>query len=124
MAIVDADRRGADGPDAADDRVLRIVAEILESDGYEAVALRTAARRGGRECRAAHHDDARDVVRRMRSARHVAWGARRARAGTDTREALPAGMAQRQQMMTEHMAMMQMMMDMMTQRMPASPATQ
>jgi hypothetical protein len=33
-------------------------------------------------------------------------------------------MAQRHQMMTEHMAMMQMMMDMMTQRMPASPATQ
>ena len=45
MAIVDADRRGADGPDAADDRVLRIVAEILESDGYDAVALRTVARR-------------------------------------------------------------------------------
>ncbi len=45
-------------------------------------------------------------------------------AGMDHSKGMPAGMAQRHQMMTEHMAMMQMMMDMMTQRMPASPATQ
>lgn len=37
---------------------------------------------------------------------------------------MPAGMARRHQMMTEHMSMMQMIMDMMMQRMPASPATQ
>ena len=45
-------------------------------------------------------------------------------AGMDHSKGMPAGMAQRHQMMTEHMAMMQMMMDMMMQRMPASPATQ
>ncbi len=45
-------------------------------------------------------------------------------AGMDHSKGMPAGMAQRQQMMTEHMAMMQMMMDMMMQRMPASPAIQ
>lgn len=43
--------------------------------------------------------------------------------GMDHSKGMPAGMAQRHQMMTEHMAMMQMMMDMMMQRMPASPAT-
>ena len=45
-------------------------------------------------------------------------------AGMDHSKGMPAGMAQRHQMMTEHMAMMQMMMDMMMQRMPASPAAQ
>lgn len=45
-------------------------------------------------------------------------------AGMDHSKGVPAGMAQRHQMMTEHMAMMQMMMDMMMQRMPASPVTQ
>lgn len=45
-------------------------------------------------------------------------------AGMDHSKGMPAGMAQRHQMMTEHMAMMQMMMDMMMQRMPASPTTQ
>jgi len=44
--------------------------------------------------------------------------------GMDHSKGMPADMAQRHQMMTEHMAMMQMMMAMMTQRMPASPATQ
>ena len=44
--------------------------------------------------------------------------------GMDHSKGLPAGMAQRHQMMTEHMTMMQMMMDMMMQRMPASPAVQ
>jgi hypothetical protein len=44
--------------------------------------------------------------------------------GMDHSKGMPADMAQRHQMMTEHMATMQMMMDMMTQRMPASPATQ
>ena len=44
--------------------------------------------------------------------------------GMDHSKGVPAGMAQRHQMMTEHMAMMQMMMDMMMQRMPASPANQ
>jgi|JI8StandDraft_1071087.scaffolds.fasta_scaffold49220_2 hypothetical protein len=43
-------------------------------------------------------------------------------AGMDHSKGMPAGMAQRHQMMTEHMAMMQMMMDMMAQRMPAMPA--
>lgn len=42
--------------------------------------------------------------------------------GMDHGKGMPAGMAQRHQMMTEHMAMMQMMVDMMMQRMPASPA--
>jgi len=37
---------------------------------------------------------------------------------------MQAEMAKREQMMTDHRAMMQMMMDMMMQRMPASPATQ
>jgi hypothetical protein len=32
---------------------------------------------------------------------------------------MPTDMEKRQQMMTDHMAMMQMMMDMMTDRMPA-----
>ncbi len=45
-------------------------------------------------------------------------------AGMDHGKGMPAGMAQRHQMMTEHMAMMQMMMDMMAQRMPASPPAQ
>ena len=45
-------------------------------------------------------------------------------AGMDHSKGMPAGMAQRHQMMTEHMAMMQMMMDMMMQRMPASPVAQ
>jgi hypothetical protein len=45
-------------------------------------------------------------------------------AGMDRGQGMPAGMAPRHQMMTEHMAMMQMMMDMMAQRMPASPAAQ
>jgi hypothetical protein len=44
--------------------------------------------------------------------------------GMDHSKGMPAGTAQRHQMMTEHMAMMQMMMDMMMQRMPASPVTQ
>jgi HPt (histidine-containing phosphotransfer) domain-containing protein len=37
-------------------------------------------------------------------------------------QGMPGGMAQRHQMMTDHMAMMQMMMDMMAQRMPPVPA--
>jgi hypothetical protein len=37
---------------------------------------------------------------------------------------MPADMVQRHQMMTAHMATMQMMMDMMMQRMPAAPAAQ
>jgi hypothetical protein len=41
--------------------------------------------------------------------------------GTGDSKAMPADMAQRQPMMTQHMAMMQMMMDMMAQRM--SPAS-
>ena len=45
-------------------------------------------------------------------------------AGMDHNKGMPADMTQRQQMMTEHMAMMQMMMDMMAQRMPASPPAQ
>ena len=45
-------------------------------------------------------------------------------AGMDHSKGMPAGMAQRHQMMTEHMATMQLMMDMMMQRMPASPAIQ
>ncbi len=45
-------------------------------------------------------------------------------AGMDHSKGMPAGMAQRHQMMTEHMAMMQMMMDMMMQRMPASAVAQ
>lgn len=36
-------------------------------------------------------------------------------------KAMPPGMAQRHQMMSEHMATMQLMMDMMKQRMPATP---
>lgn len=35
---------------------------------------------------------------------------------------MPADMAKRQQMMTEHMASMQMMMSMMLDRMPSDPA--
>lgn len=42
----------------------------------------------------------------------------------DHSKGVTAGMAQRHQMMPEHMDMMQMMMDMMMQRMPASLATQ
>jgi hypothetical protein len=42
----------------------------------------------------------------------------------DHRKGMSVGMAQRHRMMTDHMAMMQMMMDMMMQRMPASPAAQ
>ena len=45
--------------------------------------------------------------------------------GMDTMEkpmAMPAEMGQHHDMMTQHMAMMQMMMDMMAQRMPAAPA--
>lgn len=55
---------------------------------------------------------------------HGGMGGMSGMAGMDHSKGMPAGMAQRHQMMTEHMAMMQMMMDMMTQRMPASPATQ
>ena len=36
---------------------------------------------------------------------------------------MPADMAKRRQMMTDHMAMMQTMMDMMADRMPAAPAS-
>jgi hypothetical protein len=39
-------------------------------------------------------------------------------------KAMPADMAKRHQMMTDHMAMMQMMMDMMMQRMPPMAAAQ
>ena len=39
-------------------------------------------------------------------------------------KAMPADMAQRHTMMTQHMAMMQMMMDMMSQRMPPASGTQ
>jgi hypothetical protein len=37
-------------------------------------------------------------------------------------KAMPAEMAKRHQMMTEHSAAMQLMMDMMMERMPATPA--
>ncbi len=37
-------------------------------------------------------------------------------------EVMQAAMAKRRQMMTDHMAMMQMMMDMMSERMPPAPA--
>ena len=36
---------------------------------------------------------------------------------------MPTDMAKRHQMMTDHMAMMQMMMDMMMQRVPSALAT-
>ncbi len=39
-------------------------------------------------------------------------------------KAMPADMAQRHKMMTQHMAMMQMMMDMMSQRMPPDSGKQ
>ena len=55
---------------------------------------------------------------------HGGMGGMSGMAGMDHSKGMPAGMAQRHQMMTEHMAMMQMMMDMMMQRMPASPVTQ
>jgi len=44
-------------------------------------------------------------------------------AGMGDGKGMPADMAQRHQKMTDHMAMMQMMMDMMADRMPAAPAT-
>ena len=44
-------------------------------------------------------------------------------AGTGDGKGMPADMAQRHQKMTDHMAMMQMIMDMMADRMPAAPAT-
>ena len=43
-------------------------------------------------------------------------------AGMGDGKAMPPEMAKRHQMMTDQMAMMQMMMDMMMQRMPATPA--
>ena len=43
-------------------------------------------------------------------------------AGMGDGKGMPADMAKRHQMMTDHMAMMQMMMDMMADRMPAAPA--
>ena len=43
--------------------------------------------------------------------------------GEGTNKGMPAEMAKRQQMMTDHMASMQMMMDMMADRMPPAPAT-
>ena len=42
--------------------------------------------------------------------------------GMDDGKGMPADMAKRQQTMADHMAMMQMMMDMMADRMPAAPA--
>ncbi len=44
-------------------------------------------------------------------------------AGMGDGKGMPADMAKRHQMMTDHMAMMQMMMDMMADRMPAAPAS-
>ncbi len=44
-------------------------------------------------------------------------------AGMGDGKGMPADMAKRHQMMTDHMAMMQLMMDMMAARMPAAPAT-
>jgi hypothetical protein len=44
-------------------------------------------------------------------------------AGMGGSKGMPADMAQRHQKMTDHMAMMQMMMDMMADRMPAAPVT-
>ena len=44
-------------------------------------------------------------------------------AGMGDGKGMPADMAKRHQMMTDHMATMQMMMDMMADRMPAAPAT-
>jgi hypothetical protein len=45
-------------------------------------------------------------------------------AGMGEGKGMPADMAQRHQMMTAHMATMQTMMDMMMQRMPATPPAQ
>ena len=45
-------------------------------------------------------------------------------AGTGDGKGVPAEMAKRRQMMADHMAMMQMMMDMMTDRMPPAAAGQ
>ena len=44
-------------------------------------------------------------------------------AGMGDGKGMPADMAKRHQMMTDHMAMMQLMMDMMADRMPPAPAT-
>ena len=44
--------------------------------------------------------------------------------GMGDSKGMPADMAQRQPMMTQHMAMMQMMMDMMSQRMPPASGKQ
>ena len=44
--------------------------------------------------------------------------------GTGDSKGMPADMAQRHKMMTQHMAMMQMMMDMMSQRMPPASGKQ
>lgn len=43
--------------------------------------------------------------------------------GEGTGRGMPADMAKRQQMMTDHMASMQMMMDMMSDRMPPASVT-
>ena len=43
-------------------------------------------------------------------------------AGIGDGKGMPADMAKRHQMMTDHMATMQMMMDMMADRMPPTPA--
>jgi len=53
---------------------------------------------------------------------HGGMGGMSGMAGMDHSKGMPAGMAQRHQMMTEHMAMMQMMTDMMSDRMPPAPA--
>lgn len=50
-------------------------------------------------------------------------GATGGMAGMGDGKAMPSDMAKRHQMMTDHMAMMQMMMDMMADRMPPAPAT-
>ena len=44
-------------------------------------------------------------------------------AGMGDGKGTPADMAKRHQMMSDHMAMMQTMMDMMADRMPAAPAS-
>jgi len=50
-------------------------------------------------------------------------GATGGMAGMGDGKGMPADMAKRHQMMTDHMAMMQMMMDMMADRMPPAPAS-
>ena len=49
-------------------------------------------------------------------------GASGGMAGMGDGKGMPADMAKRHQMMTDHMATMQMMMDMMADRMPGAPA--